>query len=210
MIWIILVVLVVVGFILYRGVRRVLMSVRAAKLKQKGVFGKREWNAIPFDEPSVPVRMVFNEVTTKSAYLANFKVMFTRFIDIALLADDKLNSGTVSVIARKLLSDISNGYSYDSWWSANYDLMKRESHMVQSAALFALMCTQDKGANIKRRLMEGKNSQAGNDMYLQQKTDREYFEFMNDLYPNFCQLVSILEPHKAVLIETVAGYLLTK
>ncbi len=205
MIWITLAILLVIGFILYRGVRRISMSVRAAKLGKKGVLSKRSWRAIPFDSAGIPMHMAFSEVAAKSAYQGNFKVMFGRFVDIALLADDKLNSDE----ARRLVKTLYDDLSAIKFLGESHTIT-REYGMVQAATLYALICTQDKGTNIKSRLMEGKNSQAGNDMYLQQKADKEYFEFMNGRYPNFCQLVSILEPSKAVLIEIVAGYLLTE
>lgn len=208
MIWIILVVLVVVGLISRMFIKRLLMDLRAGKARQKDLFSKRNWRAIPFHTSGahgVPMRMAFSEIATKSAYQGNFKVTFERFIDVALIADDKLNLDEVRHLVETLYDDLSAikflGESHT---------ITREYGMVQAATLYALICTQDKGANIKRRLMEGANNHAGNDMYLQQKTDREYFEFMNDRYPNFCQLVSILEPRKAVLIETVSGYLLTE
>jgi hypothetical protein len=198
---VILLVILVVAFVTYRGVKRTLISKRAAKIRQTRVVGKRQWSAVFSKVPSVPMRMAFTEVTSKSAYLSNFKVMFGRFIDTALIADDSLSADTVSVIGRQLLSDISSGDLSNVDWSVKNVQMENETQMVHSAALYALICTQDKGANIKSRLMEGKNAQAGNDMYLQKNTDREYFEYMNDNHSNFCQLVSILEP--------VAGYLLS-
>lgn len=208
MIWVILAVLAIVGFVLHRFTRRLMMDIKAGKARQKGLFSRRSWRAIPFQTSGphgVPMRMAFSEVATKSAYQGNFKVMFDRFIDVALIADDKSNPDEVKKLIEMLYDDLSAikflGESHT---------VTREYGMVQAATLYALICTQDKGANIKRRLMEGKNVQAGNDMYLQQKTDREYFEFMNERYPNFCQLVSILEPRKANLIEIVAGYLLTE
>jgi hypothetical protein len=210
MIWIILIILSLVAFVLYRGVRRILISVKAAKLRRNGVIGKRKWSATFDKVPSAPMRMAFTEVITKSPYLSNFKITFGRFIDTALIADESLNAEIVSVISRQLLSDLSSGDLSSVDWSVKNVQIENETHMVHSAALYAVICTQDKGANIKRRLMEGKNVQAGNDMYLQQKTDREYFEIMNEHYPNLCQLVSVLEPSKSVLIETVAGYLLSE
>ena len=152
--------------------------------------------------------MAFDEVA-KSAYQSNFKLMYGRFVDLALIADDKLNPNAAKVISSELQSDISI-YNLVDIQPPESSKITRDFHMAQSAALFALIYTQDKGANIKRRLMKGKNSQASNGMYLQQKTDREYLEYMNKRYPNFCQLVNILEPSKAKQIEIVAGYLLTK
>ncbi len=204
MIWAILVVLLVVGFIFYRGMRRVLMSVRAAKLG----LNNKDWQALSFHSPSMPMRMAFSEVATKSAYQSNFKVMFSRFVEIAQLADNALNPDAVGVISRQLLSDISIENLRNIEPPSNSKIAK-DFYMVQSAVLFAMICTQDKGANIKHRLMEGRNGQSGGDIYTQQKTNKEYFEFMNNQHPNFCQLVGILEPRKAALIETVAGYLLT-
>jgi hypothetical protein len=208
MIWIILAVVVLIGFVVYRFSRRLMMDIRAGKARQKGLFSKRNWRAIPFQmtgSHGVPMRMAFSEIATKSAYQGNFKVMFERFIDVAMIADDKLDPEEVTHLVETLYDDLSAikflGESHT---------MTREYGMVQAATLYALICTQDKGANIKRRLMEGNNAQAGNDMYLQQKTDREYFEFINEQYPNFCQLVSILERRKTTQIEIVAGYLLTE
>lgn len=209
MIWIILlVILPLIGFILYRGSKRVIMNIKAAKLGQKGAFSQNTWQRIPFDTPSFPTRMAFSEVAGKSVYQSSFKVMFDRFVNVALSADDTLNPDAVSVISRQLYSDLSLGNLVHIEPPADSKIIK-DFYMVQSAALFALICTQDKGANIKHRLMEGNNNQAGGDIYTQQKTDREYFEFINNHYPNFCQLVGILEPRKSVLISTVAGYLLT-
>lgn len=208
MIWVIIAVFALTGFIVYRFTRRVLMDVRAGNAKQSGLFSNRNWQAMPLDTSGghgVPMRMAFSEIATKSSYQGNFKLTFGRFIDTAMNADEKLNTDEVRHLIETLYDDLSNikflGESHT---------ISREYGMIQAATLYALICTQDKGANIKRRLMEGKNAQAGNDMYLQQKSDREYFELMNERYPNFCQLVSILEPRNAVQIETVAGYLLTE
>lgn len=209
MIWIILlVILLAIAFILYRGSKRVMMNIKAAKLGQKGAFSQNTWQRIPFDTASFPIRMAFSEVAGKSAYQSSFKVMFDRFVNVALSADDTLNPDAVSVISRQLYSDLSLGNLVNIEPPTDSKIAK-DFYMVQSAVLFALICTQDKGANIKHRLMESKNNQAGGDIYTQQKADREYFEFMNNHYSIFCQMASILEPRKSVLIETVAGYLLT-
>lgn len=208
MIWVILAVLALIGFVLYRFARRLMIDIRAGKAGQKGLFSKRSWRAIPFHTTGphgVPMRMAFGEVATKSAYQSNFKIMFERFIHVAIIADDKINPDEVRHLVETLYDDLSAiqflGESHP---------ITREYGMVQAATLYALICTQDKGANIKRRLMEGRNAQTGNDMYLQQKTDKEYFEFMNEHYPNFCHLVGILEPRRSNLIEIVAGYLITE
>ncbi len=207
MIWIILAALILICFVIYRFTKRLMIDIRAGKAKQKGLFSKREWRAIPFQTSGshgVPMRMAFSEIATKSAYQGNFKVTFSRFIDTAMIADDKLNADEVRHLIETLYDDLSA-----IQFLGDSHTMTREYGMVQAATLYALICTQDKGANIKRRLMVSKDNHSENNMYLQQKTDREYFEYMNDSYPNFCQMVSILEPRKANLIEVVAGYLLT-
>lgn len=203
--WLILIIVVIIGFVFYRFVRRLLMETKANKIRQKRTISKRQWNAIPFDDATAPMKMAFAEVSTKNAYQMNFKEMFNLFIHFALTADAELDVDKAQELIDLLYDDLS-----DIKFLGKEHEMTNEYCMLQSATLYALICTQDKGANIKKRLMDGKNNHAGNDMFRQQKTDREYFELINKEYPNFCKLVSIMEPRKATLIETVAGYLLTE
>jgi hypothetical protein len=203
--WLVLIVVVVIGLISYRFIRRMLMEIRAIKFRQAGISNRKNWSVIPFDNAGMPMKMAFNEVSTKNAYQMNFKQMFNLFIYFALEADARLDADEVQKLIDLLYDDLSDIKFLD-----NTHKMTNEYCMLQSATLFALIYTQDKGANIKKRLMKGKNNQAGNDMFLQQKTDREYFEFMNKEHTNFCILVSIMERRKSSLIEIVAGYLLTE
>ena len=203
--WIILIVAAVIGFVSYRFIRRLRMETKASRLRQKGLLSKRQWGEMPFDKASAPMKMAFSEVSAKNAYQMNFKEMFNLFVHFALTADAGLDVDKTQELIDLLYDNLSEIKFLD-----NSHKVTGEYCMLQAATLYALICTQDKGANIKKRLMQGRNNQAGNDMFRQQKTDREYFEYMNKGYPNFCTLVSIMEPRKASLIEAVAGYLLTE
>lgn len=209
MIYVILVVSAILGFFTFIFTRRLIVDIKAGKARQSGHFSKRSWRAIHFHIKApggVPMRMAFTEVATKQSYQGNFKATLSRFADVAIEADDALDINKVATYLGTVLT-----YASDPGiWIHELSVSDaREAHMIESAALYALICTQDKGANIKNKLMLGKTTHANNDFYLQQKTDREYFEYMNDHYPNFCQLVDMLEPHKSAMIEIAAGYLLT-
>ncbi|MEX0881426.1 MAG: hypothetical protein WDZ34_00890 [Candidatus Saccharimonadales bacterium] len=181
------------------------MEIKAKNFRQKRVISKRRWDGIPFDKAAAPMKMAFTEVSTKNAYQMNFKEMFNLFIHFALTADAGLDAKKTQQLIDLLYDDLSDIKFLDKTHK-----MTNEYCMLQAATLYALICTQDKGANIQKRLMKGKNNHAGSNMYIQQRTDREYFELMNKEYPNFCTLVSLLEPRKSNLIEVVAGYLLTE
>ena len=151
------------------------------------------------------MNMVFSEVATKNAYQRNFKQMFNMFVDLALKADSRLDPEKVQNLIDQLYKDLSEIILLN-----NPKMMTNEYCMLQSATLYALIYTQDKGANIKNRLMNGNNKQTGNDMYMQKRSDRDYFEYMNKEHTNFCLMVSIMDPRKSSLIEIVGGYLLSE
>ena len=212
MTWIILAVLLVIGFVIYRQVRLLMLDIQIARARRDQLF-KKAWAQIPFYEASTPLRMAFSEIFTKSAYRRNFDTHFNIYIKHALNADDRLDPRVVGLYSKQLMENLPgiSGMSLDmSTDTAVGSGFPNESGMFLSAVLYALIVTQDKGMNIKKKLMLGKNNQAGNDMYLQKKTDREYFEYINKEYLNFFMLVGIIEPRKAALIEIVAGYLLTE
>ncbi|MFO0920789.1 MAG: hypothetical protein U0451_03900 [Candidatus Saccharimonadales bacterium] len=214
MIWVVIVVIVAVGFFLYRGTRQILMSVRAGKLGQTKIISRKEWGHIDFNLDSAPLRMILSEIATKQNYRTYFEIMVRRFIDNAMLADTSLNEEEIEFILilsgqKSRLYPIEIDDFLDLEPPQKTQRAYREYQMIQAAFLFAIICTQGKGANVRSKLMQGKNKKVGGNMYIQKKTDRKYFEYMNNNYTNFCLLVGVLEPRKSVQIEIVAGYLLT-
>ena len=193
------VVIIVAVFILSARLRRLRMYSKARSYGQKGLLSKTAWRPVSYYSSGMPMRMAITEVVTKRPYMVNFKVSVERFVSIALLADTSLDGEKVQEALNVLYIDPSN-----LTLEVGDD---KEAYMVQSAILYGLLCTQEKGANIQKRLMRSENH-AGNDMYAQQKTDKEYFEYMNNHYANFCRVVSIVEPKKSIQIETVAAYLI--
>ena len=201
MVWVFtLIVVAVAVFVLSARIRRLSMYSKAKKYNQKGLLKRKPWSVIPFHTAGTPMRMMVTEVTTKGPYMMNFKGSVERFVSVALIADDDLNADLVQNCLRLLYIDPAN-------ITFEMDDDSEESRMVKAAILYGLLCTQQKGSNIQSKLMHG-NNHAGSEMYVQQKSDKEYFEYMNKNHVNFCQLVSILEPKKSTLIETVAGYLI--
>lgn len=207
----ILIIVVVVVFLFYRQARLLLIELNLAKARRDSLF-KENWTIIVFYVPNTPLRMTIQEVVNKSVYRKNFDVHFNRFMRYALIADERLDSRIVELYSSQLadnlliISDMSLDADADQVVGRDFT---NEIGMVLSAALYAFIVTQDKGANIRDKLMLG-NKYIGNDMYLQQKDDKDYFEYMNKNYPSFCRLLSIIEPRKAVQMEIVAGYLLTE
>jgi hypothetical protein len=208
--WIILAIILVVCFVVYRKVYLLIIEKNIARARRDKIF-KKTWAQIAFYEPSVPMKMAFSEVFSKGAYRKNFDTHFNLFIKYALDADERLDARVVQMYSEQLMENLPaiSGMSLDMDADTTVGSgFPNESGVFLSATLYALIVTQDKGANIRQKLMLGENNHAGNDMYLQKKTDREYFEFMNKEHSNFCKLVGIIEPHKSTQIEIVAGYLI--
>lgn len=194
------VVVAIVALKLTASARKRGMYAAARRANEKGQFQKRDWDTMLPVIAGMPLRMVVSEVNKHAVYMNNFKASTSRFVNLALVADDSLEDREVYRLVGLLFSDPSN-LSFSSGST-------REDGVVQAGILYGLLCTQQKGAAIKQRLMLGNNSQ-GSSMYAQQKEDKEYFEYMNNNFVNFCQLVSILEPKHSVQLETVAGYLIS-
>lgn len=182
--------------------KRVLHEVRIQKVRQSGLFERQDWSVVPFESPSLPMRMVISAISTQRVFQRSFEISVNRFVRLALTVDPSLSPEKVQGYMDVLLQDVSK-IQFLSGTN-----LPREYRMIQAAILYAIVCTQEKGANIRKRLMLGKNGSPNGDVFKQIHTDREYLIYMNDQFSAFCIAVGILEPRLSQQIQVASGYLI--